>query len=115
MTDDSRIAAAARVLHHNVPGYLHMPTCLELAEKMLVAADRAAWRPIEEAPKKGVRREVWIDLRGEHVNDRSYPTYACWDGKLWQHDHGGRPFDPQPTHWKHPLTAPPEPEDSEHD
>lgn len=50
-------------------------------------------------PRNGARKLVWIDLRGEHVNDRSHFKVGCFDGAVWRDKHCGRKFDPQPSHW----------------
>ena len=63
--------------------------------------------PTTKPPKSGSRRLVWIDLKGLHVNDRSFWRFGCWDGKFWRDGHGGRKLDPQPTHWMH-APRPPE-------
>ncbi len=63
------------------------------------------WTPII-TPKKGQRVLVWVDLVENHVFDRSYADFACWDGESFRHGHGGEAFDPQPTTWAPSPDAP---------
>lgn len=56
------------------------------------------WMPIETAPKN-TRCLVWIDLRGEHVNDRSYAMIAVRDDEFWRNGHSGDRLGLKPTHW----------------
>lgn len=63
------------------------------------------WIPIELPPKEGARVLVWIDLRGEHVGDRSYARVACWDGERWRDGHGGPFLEIEPAYWC-PLDPP---------
>ncbi len=68
------------------------------------------WRDISTAPKDGTRALVWIDLRGEHITDRSYATIGCWDEfwGVWRDGHVGPQLRERPTHWM-PLPPPPAP------
>lgn len=61
---------------------------------------RDAWQRIETGyPNDGERVDVWIDLTGLHVNDRSYARIACWGPTGFTDGHGGNSI-ANITHWK---------------
>lgn len=80
-------------------------------------AMRAAWRPIETAPK-GAMRQVKAGERTREVFERAWiwifresdghMTKACWvpGEKRWN----AYTVNPGPTHWQ-PIFTPPAPED----
>jgi hypothetical protein len=87
--------------------YWNQPTHMSAEERMaraIAAAERAMWRPIEEAPKNG---EPALVARGDNMR------WAVWSRGEWrdgQHSEGGQIFGcPEPTHW-HPIPEPPEAE-----
>ena len=110
MTDtDPRVEAAARALAEvDDRVWSQMNAALRedwrrWARNAIAAADRAAWRPISEAPKDGTR--ITLAVAGGRV----WPQ--CWWRKMqrvpdrWESFIGRVPINP--THWM-PLPSPPE-------
>ena len=120
MTTDPRIAAAARVLAcHLFPNWPkheaeeQWPICIGVAEAVLAAADRAAWRPIGEA-RNGERvvrwHRVWdCPVAVEHNEQfgADMPWIEATKTTRWPEE----AFTP---HYQ-PLPAPPDPEDKADD
>ena len=81
---------------------------LRMVRAALEAAERAAWQPIETAPRDS-RTDIWI-ARGKQIAVASWfaewkycrggPKTNCWVQP------GGAVFEPSPTHWR-PLPSPP--------
>ena len=109
---DAMIAAAARVVaerlcHGSVLNAdVSMDYCLScsdcgcrtMARAALIAAERAAWRPIETAPRDGTEIQVW----GPSYR-RAREVVWC-DGQWWSTV--GYGYYPSVTRWR-PLPAPP--------
>lgn len=55
MITDAMVEAAARAMRVGEGSFLPMSYWEDVARAALEAAERAAWRPIEEAPKDGTR------------------------------------------------------------
>lgn len=93
---DPRIEAAARAMYeqdsHDWPWGKVGPEThniyINAAKAALAAADRAAWRPIEEAPKDGTPVMAWVNIidRGELTARVLYPKVRLKDG-VWQYRH----------------------------
>ena len=124
---DPRIEAAARAYYWSLTEAVTGETPTERQWKIvretalramaaaLAAADRAAWRPIEEAPKDGTPVMAWVNIieRGELAARVLYPKVRLKDG-VWQYRHENgwarltlsRLSKRIPTHFQ-PLPAPP--------
>lgn len=114
---DPRIEAAARAIceyAHQCEGetvqwYEITEALRDVARRYaliaLEAADAAAWRPIESAPKDGTE----IIACGTQTFDAGckpepFTNIICWSSNRWQD--GTIADEPKPTHWQ-PLPTPP--------
>lgn len=80
--------------------------CLSTARAALSAAERAAWRTIDSAPKDGT--VILLDWTGDVISGFWDGYHQRWciqlaDGSVWD----GKAHDYQPARWR-PLPAPPE-------
>ena len=123
METDPRIEAAARAIHlwdsdnlplpwAEVPGRIKKRRYEQAQAALAAAADRAAWRPIEEAPKDGTSVLLYAEcshqvellsfkepivLTGywDEIDQAWCSTTSTWEGPFFE-----------PTHFQ-PLPAPP--------
>jgi len=95
---DFRIEAAARAIAETMLRHGKAPDAQVLAQAALKAADAAAWRPIESAPRDGTTILLY--------DDRLDRMEAGWTfaGDLWQPT--GMPYKQSINHWM-PLPPPP--------
>jgi 16S rRNA G1207 methylase RsmC len=100
---------AARAVIYELAGMRFADKTIRAA---LEAAERAAWRPVSEAPKDGTpvlvvgaeNRPDKMDVAEWHYYCTAEGPYYCWatEGVFSM-----EPLDPPPTHFR-PLPAPPE-------
>lgn len=113
---DPRVEAAARAIEDAMLRQGKSPDAHDLARAALLAADAAAWQPIESAPKDGTVINVLLphDISDSDREFYCYPQSRVSFGWAW----GNGKFRPcagisvpvfiEPTHWM-PLPMTPEP------
>lgn len=128
---DPRIEAAAKAIgrrlgDENLDEYLR-DTWVNLATAALAAADAAAWRPIETAPKDGAHIDLWVinsDDKGHRLTDAYFGPipHTCGEyrkhydscppeGDFWIDGLFGEQILGEIISWQ-PLPAPPEKSDA---
>ena len=96
---DPQLDAAERAFR---AAYLDPGLMRHALRKALKAADKAAWRPVETAPRDGQWVMLWWPRREQ------FPVFGYFEAGRW-HSRYTLSFDgdPQPTHWLS-IPAPPE-------